>query len=221
MTIDTNARTDYAGAETAASFPQQWAQLQGLVDQQRFEETAFRLTYQAGHAIVWRDSIAQFYHNVSGIADARGRVGHHPWRVEAEDMALDGYRVTGVTPFEVASGLRIVQTVDNSTAASVSTTLSFAAGTYDLAVAYYDLYEGKASYELFLNDKSVGSWVGDNENKLGYTLTRGIDGHSATRITFKGVAIAEGDVVRIETQPNGRETAPLDYIAVLPAGVVD
>ncbi|KAI1399000.1 glycoside hydrolase family 67 protein [Hypoxylon fuscum] len=211
----------YAGAETAASFPQQWAQLQGLVDQQRFEETAFRLTYQAGHAIVWRDSIAQFYHNVSGIADARGRVGHHPWRVEAEDMALDGYRVTGVTPFEVASGLRIVQTVDNSTAASVSTTLSFAAGTYDLAVAYYDLYEGKASYELFLNDKSVGSWVGDNENKLGYTLTRGIDGHSATRITFKGVAIAEGDVVRIETQPNGRETAPLDYIAVLPAGVVD
>ncbi|KAI1768448.1 glycoside hydrolase family 67 protein [Hypoxylon sp. FL1150] len=211
----------YAGAETAATFPQQWAKLQGLMDQQRFEETAFRLTYQAGHAIVWRDSINQFYHNISGIADAQDRVGNHPWRIEAETMDLRGYKVTAVTPFEVASGLQIVQTVDNSTAASVSTTLNFPRGTYDVAVAYYDLYEGNATYELFLNDASLGTWDGDNENRLGYTLTRGIDGHSATRITFPKVAIAEGDVLRVETQPNGRETAPLDYIAVLPEGVVD
>ncbi|KAI1770186.1 glycoside hydrolase family 67 protein [Hypoxylon cercidicola] len=211
----------YAGAETAATFPQQWAKLRGLVDEQRFEETAFRLTYQAGHAIVWRDAIAQFYRNVSGIGDARGRVGSHPWRVEAEAMDLRGYRVTGVTPFEVASGLQVVQTVDNSSAASVSTALRFPGGVYDVAVAYYDLYEGKASYELFLNNASIGAWVGDNEDKLGYTLTRGIDGHSATRVTFPGVAIAEGDVLRVQTKPNGRETAPLDYVAVLPPGVVD
>ncbi|XXH01508.1 hypothetical protein Hte_007868 [Hypoxylon texense] len=211
----------YAGAETAATFPQQWAKLQGLMDQQRFEETAFRLTYQAGHAIVWRDSIAQFYHNISGIADAQGRVGNHPWRIEAETMELDGYKVTAVTPFEVASGLQIVQTIDNSSAASVSTTLNFPKGVYDVAVAYYDLYEGKASYELFLNNASIGAWVGDNEDKLGFTLTRGIDGHSATRVTFPGVAIAEGDVLRVATTPNGRETAPLDYVAVLPQGVVD
>lgn len=103
----------------------------------------------------------------------------------------------------------------------MSATLNYTAGTYDLAVAYYDLYEGKASYELFLNDKSIGSWVGDNEDKLGFTLTRGIDGHSATRITFKGVEVKEGDVVRVDAKANGRETAPLDYIAVLPPGVVD
>lgn len=136
-------------------------------------------------------------------------------------MELDGYRVTEVTPFEVASGLRIVQTVDNSTAARVRTQLHFPDGVYDVAVAYYDLYEGQARYELFINDRSLGAWVGDLENRLGYTLTRGIDGHSATRITFRDVDIRKGDVVRIETQPNGRETAPLDYIAVLPRGVVD
>ncbi|KAI2779950.1 glycoside hydrolase family 67 protein [Daldinia loculata] len=211
----------YAGAETAATFPAQWAKLQGLIDQQRFDEMAFRLTYQAGHAIVWRDAINEFYHNLSGIADAQDRVGKHPWRVEAESMTLRGYRVTAVNPFEVASGLRIVQSVGNSSSASVSATLNYTAGTYDLAVAYYDLYEGKASYELFLNDKSIGSWVGDNEDKLGFTLTRGIDGHSATRITFKGVEVKEGDVVRVDAKANGRETAPLDYIAVLPPGVVD
>ncbi|KAI1346477.1 glycoside hydrolase superfamily [Xylaria sp. FL0043] len=211
----------YAGAETAASFPKKWASLEGLIDEQRFKEMLFRLEYQAGHAIVWRDSIVQFYHSVSGIPDAAGRVGHHPWRIEAETMKLHRYRVTGVNPFEAASGLQIIQTTDNSTAASAEATLDYPSGTYDIAVAYYDLYEGEAKYELFLNGKSLGSWVGDLEHKLGYTLTRGIDGHSATRVTFRDIHIKNGDVVRIETLPNGRETAPLDYIAVLPAGVVD
>ncbi|KAI1757650.1 glycoside hydrolase superfamily [Xylaria castorea] len=211
----------YDGAETAASFPKKWASLKGLIDQQRFEEMLFRLEYQAGHAIVWRDSIVQFYNNISGVPDAASRVGNHPWRIEAEDMTLHNYRVTGVNPFQAASGLRIVQTTDNSTAAYVQTKLDYPSGTYDLAVAYYDLYEGEAKYELFLNDKSLGSWVGDLEHKLGYTLTRGIDGHSATRVTFKNVRVRKGDAVRIETLPNGRETAPLDYIAVLPSGVVD
>ncbi|KAI0838365.1 glycoside hydrolase family 67 protein [Hypoxylon sp. FL0890] len=211
----------YAGAETAATFPQQWAKLRGLIDQQRHDEMAFRLTYQAGHAIVWRDSINQFYNSLSKIEDAQGRVNHHPWRIEAESMTTKGYRVTAVNPFEVASNLKIVQTTGNSTAGSVSATLNYTAGVYDLAVAYYDLYEGRASYELFLNDRSIGRWIGDNEYKLGYTVTRGIDGHSATRITFKGIEIKEGDVVRVDTRANGRETAPLDYVAVLPPGVVD
>ncbi len=76
----------YAGAETAAAFPARWAALRGRVDRQRYEEVLFRLTYQAGHAIVWRDAICQFYLNMSSVADERGRVGRHPWRVEAEDM---------------------------------------------------------------------------------------------------------------------------------------
>ncbi|KAI0202835.1 glycoside hydrolase superfamily [Astrocystis sublimbata] len=211
----------YTGAETAALFPKKWSELEGLIDQERFEEMLFRLEYQAGHAIVWRDSIAQFYHNISGIPDAAGRVDNHPWRIEAEDMTLHNYRVTEVNPFQAASGYRIVQTTDNTTAAYVQTTLEFPSRSYDLAVAYYDLYEGEAQYELLLNNKSLGSWVGDLEHKLGYTLTRGIDGHSATRVTFKNISINKGDVVRINTQPNGRETAPLDYIAVLPAGIIE
>ncbi|KAI1505096.1 glycoside hydrolase superfamily [Biscogniauxia marginata] len=218
----------YAGAATAASFPRRWAALRGRVDAARFGETLFRLEYQAGHAIVWRDAICTFYHALSGIADERGRVGAvpHPWRIEAEHMELNrrGYRVTAVTPFEAASGLRVVQTADNRTAAAVAAAVDgarFPAGVYDLAVAYYDLYEGKARYEVFVNDARVGAWAGDLEDRLGYTLTRGIDGHSATRVTFPGVRISGGDVIRIETLPDGRETAPLDYVALLPPGVVE
>lgn len=189
----------YAGAETAASFPRKWAGLKGLIDEQRYEEMLFRLEYQAGHSIVWRDSVAQFYNNVSGIPDTAERVGNHPWRIEAEYMTLHNYKVTAVNPFQAASGYQIVQTTDNTTAASVQTKLDYPLGTYDVVVAYYDLYEGEAKYELFLNDESLGSWVGDLEHKLGYTLTRGIDAHSATRVTFKDVRIEKGDVVRVET----------------------
>ncbi|OTA99146.1 glycoside hydrolase family 67 protein [Hypoxylon sp. CI-4A] len=210
----------YAGAETAATFPTQWAQLENLIDPQRYNETLFRLTYQAGHAIVWRDSINTFYHSLSNIADELDRVGNHPYRIEAESMTLKNYRVSSVNPFEVASNQRVAQTSGGSTG-SVSATLNYTAGVYDLVVAYYDLAGGKAKYELFLNDQSIGTWVGDHEDKLGYTTTRGVDGHSATRITFKGVEVKEGDVLRVDGRADGGEAAPLDYVAVLPEGVVD
>ncbi|KAI1815132.1 glycoside hydrolase family 67 protein [Poronia punctata] len=212
----------YHGAATASSFPSRWQTLAPYMDKQRFEEMLFRLEYQAGHAIVWRDNIAQFYHNVTGIQDSETRVLNHPWRIEAEDMdKLHNYKITAVNPFQAASNFHVVQTTDNSTAAYVETKIPYPTGLYDVAVAYYDLYEGEAHYEAFINGESLGSWKGDLEHRLGYTLTRGIDAHSATRVTFKGVRIEKGDILRIETVPHGRETAPLDYVAFLPEGVVD
>ncbi|KAI1385815.1 glycoside hydrolase family 67 protein [Hypoxylon trugodes] len=210
----------YAGAETAATFPKQWEAVKGLIDDQRYDEVLFRLTYQAGHAIVWRDSINTFYNSLSKIADEQKRVGNHTWRIEAESMTLRNYRSATVNPFEMASNLHVVQASGGSTA-SVSAPLNFTSGTYDIAVAYYDLAGGSASYELFVNDKSIGKWVGDNESKLGYTTTNGVNGHSATRITFKRIEVKEGDTVRVEGKPSGSESAPLDYVAVLPPGVVD
>ena len=37
-----------------------------------------QLTYQAGHAIVWRDAVTRWFLRASGIADAKGRVGTYP-----------------------------------------------------------------------------------------------------------------------------------------------
>ena len=50
-----------------------------------------RLEYQAGHAVVWRDAICNWFLRTSGIPDAKGRVGNYPDRVEAEAMQLKGY----------------------------------------------------------------------------------------------------------------------------------
>ncbi|KAB5581043.1 alpha-glucuronidase A [Coniochaeta sp. 2T2.1] len=211
----------YAGAATAQTFPTIWEGLKGKIDDQRYEETLFRLRYQAGHSLVWRDAINDFYHNVSGIPDAAGRVGHHPWRIEAESMAMEGYKVVDVTPFEMASNFRAAVTSSNTTAGTLSATVPSDSGRYDLAVNYYDVIGGRAKWEVFLGDRLVGSWRGDNEDKLGHAPSTMLDGHSATRVTFGGVEVKKGDVLKIVGSPDGIEAAPVDYVSFLPEGIVD
>lgn len=211
----------YRGSEVAQTFVPRWESLRGKIDDERFEHVLFRLVYQAGHALVWRDSINNFYFNKSGIPDEAGRVGNHPHRIEAEDMELDGYESYLVSPFEAASGSRCIVTSDNSTAGTASARLDVAAGTYDLAVNYYDQAIGNSTWELFLDDELVGSWSGDLEYILGRAPSPYIDGQTAARITFRGVEVAEGSTLRIVGSPDGLEPAPVDYISVLPEGVVD
>lgn len=211
----------YDGADTAQTFPTQWQAIEGKIDDQRYNEQLFRLVYQAGHSLVWRDSIVNFYNNISGIPDDQGRVGNHPFRIEAESMDLENYIPYYVSPFEAASNYTAIVTSTNSSIGSVSTTLNFPSGQYDIAVNYYDLYGGKSTWNLFLNQANVGAWVGNLEDILGHTPSIYIDGHSATRITFKNVRVQKGDVLRITGQGDGVEPAPLDYLSVLPLGVID
>lgn len=211
----------YNGAEAVQGFFTQWESLQGKIDDERYRHVRDRLDYQTGHSIVWRDAINNFYHNLSGIADGAQRVGSHPWRVEAESMTLDGYQTYTVSPFETASGSVAIVTTSNDTVGTAITTLDFPSGTYDLAVNYYDLYGGQSQWQVYLNEQEVGKWVGDSEDVLSHTPSIYLDGHSATRIKFRGVQINKGDILKIVGTPDRVEPAPLDYVAVLPRGIVD
>lgn len=211
----------YDGAEAAQTLVPMWESLQGYVDEERYEHVLHRLVYQAGHAIVWRDAINYFYHNLSGIEDEAGRVGSHPWRIEVEDMELDGYETVAVTPPATASRFHAVQAVANATKATATTTLDFPAGTYRLAVNYYDLPDGQASYEVLINGDVVAAWEGDYDLFLGNDKSEFLDGHSAARRWLGEVSIAEGDELKIVGRPDGIERAPLDYVVFLPEGVVD
>ncbi|KAI9698104.1 MAG: hypothetical protein M1820_007612 [Bogoriella megaspora] len=211
----------YDGADTAQTFVPQWESLKGKIDQQRYEEVLFRQVYQAGHSLVWRDAINNYYYNLSGISDEADRVGNHPWRVEAESMTLSGYEPFAVNPFEMASNFTAVITTSNNTAGSVTTTLDFPSGTYDLGINYYDLIGGKSQWTVYINNSTLGEWVGNNEDTLGHAPSTFLDGHSATRITFRNVTVAKGDTLRIVGNPDGIEPAPLDYVVLLPPGVVD
>ena len=65
----------YDGAEQAASLGEQWKTLHGQVDDARYSEILALLEYQAGEAVVWRDTICSWIYQLSGIADRKGRVG--------------------------------------------------------------------------------------------------------------------------------------------------
>lgn len=211
----------YNGSENAQTFPTRWSTLKDKVDEQRFNETLFRLTYQAGHSIVWRDAINNFYFNISQIPDQAGRVENHPYRIEAENMDLDGYKISAVSPWNTASNKSCIITITNSTAGTASTKLDVQAGEYDVSVNYFDMAIGRSTWELSLNNKSIGKWVGNSDETLGHAPSNFMDGHSATRITFVRVAIQPGDILSIKGQPDGLEPAPVDYISILPLGVVD
>jgi alpha-glucuronidase len=66
----------YEGAEQAAKLVTQWQSLDGQIDDERYNAILERLQYQAGHAIVWRDTVVNWFFKASGIPDAKGRVGH-------------------------------------------------------------------------------------------------------------------------------------------------
>ena len=200
----------YEGAAQAAWLLAQWKTLNGLVDRERYTETLKRLEYQAGHAIVWRDAIVNWFHRESGIEDALGRVGHNPNRVEAEDMQLSGYVPVEVTPWETASGGKAVACTGKSSC-TASFRFKSEAGLYDVAVAYFDLNHGASHYRLFVSDRELGSWVADD-----HLPSDKMNGHTSTRYTVAGVELKPGDVVKIEGRPDGAEPAPLDYVEVIP-----
>src|SRR5215813_13013498 len=83
----------YRGADEAAAFVARWRALNGLIDPQRYATVLAKLEYQAGHAVVWRDAVNNWFRWISGIPDARGRVGHEPNRIEAESMRLERFVV--------------------------------------------------------------------------------------------------------------------------------
>ena len=220
----------YAGADAAQTFVTLWESLQGKIDEERYIDQLFRQVYQAGHSIVWRDAIVNWLNNISSIPDEAKRVGNHPNRIEAESMTLDGYMPYVVSPFEAASNYTAIVTSSNTTTGTAMTTLNFASGTYDLGVNYYDLYGGQSHFVVSINNDTVGEWTSNMRpyigsamapRVLGHTPSIYIDGHSATRITFSNVTIAKGDTLKIVGTPDGDEPAPLDYVVVVPPGLVD
>ncbi len=199
----------YDGAARAQTFPVRWTQLRGRIDGQRFHAVLDRLTYQAGHAVVWRDAVCNWFARTSGIPDAQGRVGNHPGRTEAESMTLDGYTVEPVTPWETASDGKAV----SCPLATCSARLRFEGkpGDYRIAVNYFDVSGGSPLYRLLVAGQLVDHWRADADLPSDKP-----DGHTATRRTISGIALRPGDEIRIEATPDGNDHAALDYIEIKP-----
>ncbi|MGC2060815.1 MAG: glucosiduronase, partial [Candidatus Sulfotelmatobacter sp.] len=207
--IQTIYDSHYDGAEKTKQFVSQWQSLDRRVDDDRFHDVLVQLTYQSGHAIVWRDAINDWFHRISGIPDANGRVGNHPHRIEAESMELQGYTAFDVTPWEDASGGKAVVCIPISQPCSAKYRFTGAKGWYDIDVEYFDQNNGVSKYQLFVGNQLVDEWLADSS--LPATAP---NGDSSTRRHITGVALRPGDVLRIEGFPDGAEAAPLDYVEI-------
>jgi len=200
----------YRGAAEAADFVERWRGLEGLIDPERFTAVLEKLEYQAGHAVVWRDAVTNWFRWISGIPDAQGRVGRYPNRSEAEAMQLDRYAIEAVTPWETASGGQAIRCPATLTC---SATMRFAGatGTYDVVVQYFDENDGASAFALSVSDRAVDRWVADANLPSNVP-----NGHTSTRRVARGVRLSAGDVIRIDATPDRDEGAVLDYIEIVP-----
>jgi alpha-glucuronidase len=201
----------YDGATQAGKFVSQWSTLRGRIDDARYRAVLAQLNYQAGHAIVWRDAINDWFHQLSGIPDTTGRVGNHPHRIEAESMQLQGYIPVSVVPWEDASAGKAIECA--APAQSCSAQLRFAGkpGRYEIDIQYFDQNNGVSKYRVFVGQRMVDEWLADAS--LPATEP---NGDSSTRWTIHGIMLRPGDELRIEGFPNRGESAPLDYVELHP-----
>ena len=208
----------YAGAATAATFPTRWQTLQGKIDPDRYQRVLDLLTYQAAHAIVWRDAITTFFLNLSHIPDTQDRVGHYPNRIEAESMQLEGYKPIPITPAETASGAHAVACTQ---APCTLTTHPNRTGTYRIAVQYFDYRNAISTYELLLNNKPIAHW------QATATLPPAVDhplpdGETSTRFTTSPIVFHPSDTLILRATPapatatHPAEPAPVDYLEFIP-----
>ncbi len=221
----------YKGAEEAAELGEEWATLKGMVDPALFADESARLQYQAGHAIVWRDAIVQYFLKESGIPDIHGRAGHYPGRMEAEDARLTGFKVFDVHPWEDASGGKAVtcgpvitpsrefsqrraesSVPEKPSTCSAEWTYNGHAGRFNIAVQYFDLQGGVAHFTLSANGKDIASWAADAKLPSLWP-----NGDNSTRYTAGDVELKPGDVLQVEGTSDGRDPAAFDYIEVEPS----
>jgi alpha-glucuronidase len=199
----------YEGAQEAADFVEQWLTLRGLLDEERFQEVLKLLTYQSGHAIVWRDAVNNWFLQKSGIADTQGRAGKFPDRIEGEAMDLKGYSVIDVKPWETASGGKAVQISSPDGRGTASFRFSGKSGRYNLAIQYFDQNNGVSDFKLFVANQEIDHWLADD-----LLPSNRPDGHTSTRHTRKDVALRAGDEIRIEATAQGGERACIDYVEI-------
>ncbi len=181
----------YNGAAQAQQFVDDWTKLKGKVDDERFAAVLRRLNFQAGHAVEWRDDVNRWFLNVSGVPDAKGRVGVFPGRTAAGAMRLEGYTLADIAPWEAASNGQIARLAPGAKGAA-SFNFTGAAGRYDIAVQYLDQASGQSKFTLTVAGKPVDAWVADYD--VAYTTPQ----DTSTRRLVRGVTLATGNEIRLE-----------------------
>jgi len=228
----------YEGAAQAANLLDEWSTLKQKIDPSLYEDIRSRLDYQAGHAIVWRDAIVQYFLKLSSIPDEKGRAGHYPGRLEAEDARLTGYKVIDITPWEDASRGKAIlcpfPKEPSNEAGTKVTGLSPYINRAETSGASapegmrtctaewtYTGQPGRYNIAIQYFDLPGGTArftlainnkpVSTWQADANLPSTRP-NGDNSTRHTIQSVDLSPGDIVSIQGTPDASDPAALDYI---------
>jgi hypothetical protein len=133
-----------------------------------------------------------------------------PITIEAESMTLTGYRVESN---DDASGGRLISRRYAAAAppGRAIATFSGAAGTYDVVVAYFDENDGRSQLAFAVNGVVRETWRAEED-----LPSAGASAVTLTHRVVEGVALAPGDVLRLEGTENEGEYARVDKIELIP-----
>ena len=177
--------------------------------------------FQAGHSVVWRDSIVDYYNKLTRIPDECGRVRKHPFRIVAESMELRGYEKVELDPIESASNALAVPAIGNHTWVTAEAKLEVLLGVWNIAIVYFDVISGIGQWEAIVNNRSLAKWLGNAKDVCSHASGDTADGTTTIRVTFENVRVKKGDVLKLVAMTDGWDIASLDYVAVFPAGIID
>ena len=134
-----------------------------------------------------------------------------PLRIEAEDMALDGYRLETNHSFASGSAYISLYAEESQETATATTLFSGISGTYDVVVAYFDEDDGISVFDISINGNQVTSWSADST--AGGRLP---SAQSLVRKTISGLFLTNGDSIQLIGIEDAGEAARIDYIELIP-----
>jgi VCBS repeat-containing protein len=122
--------------------------------------------------------------------------------IEAEDMALSGYKVDDM---HAASGGEVIRLRKDLGEASV--TFGAEAGTYDLELAYVDENDGEGEIEIWLNDTRIHVIQLDQNNN-----GNGNDWSTISTVAISDIELEAGDEIILRGQRDAWEMARIDAL---------
>ncbi|WP_353476248.1 FG-GAP-like repeat-containing protein (plasmid) [Salipiger sp. H15] len=123
--------------------------------------------------------------------------------IEAEDLQiLSGFTVAGNG---AASGGQTLQHTGGGTARAAYTVQQ--AGSFDLAIGYFDESDGASSMQVLVNDAVVAEF--DWDAATGATIA---STQSRASQVIEALDLAAGDVIELRGQGNGGEPLRVDYL---------
>ena len=138
----------------------------------------------------------------TNITRFAGRKANYVWpvKIEAESMTITGGTNESGAAYSNDAGITC------STNGRLTTTFTGAAGNYNIHTAYVTGDSAAASYVLRVNGTNVDSWSAE--------LTPAGTGLQIRHRIERAVALATGDVIRLDVTPVSGTPAKVDYVEI-------